>query len=511
MKVYIIGAGAGDPELLTIKGKKAIEASEIIIFAGSLVNREVLKYNKSAKVYNSANLNLDQVIKIIKQAAAEDKNVARIHTGDPSIYGAIKEQIDLLEENEISYEIIPGVSSFLAAAAALAAEYTLPDVSQTVILSRQAGRTSVPEKEKLQSLAQHQASMAIFLSVQMIDEVVDNLAAEYPLATPAAVVSKASWPEEKVIRSTLGEIAAEVKKAGIKKTALILVGDFLDSDYQKSKLYDQKFSHQFRKSQKEKKAILVVSFGTSYPETRKKTIAACEAEIANNYPDYDLKRAFTSGMIIEKLKRRDNIFVDNPAEALEKLYREDYQQVIVQPLHIINGSEYHDLIKAVKKYKNKFRVLKAGQALLTKTEDYFELADTIAAEIKIKDKKKEAVVLMGHGSQHAANSVYSAFDYILKDKGLANYYVGTVEGYPELDQVIKKLKEKDYQKIKLAPLMLVAGDHAQNDMAGEEELSWKKRLEAEGYQVEIQLQGLGEYKGVQQCYINKITGLINES
>ncbi|WP_347814028.1 sirohydrochlorin cobaltochelatase [Halanaerobium saccharolyticum] len=255
----------------------------------------------------------------------------------------------------------------------------------------------------------------------------------------------------------------------------------------------------------------MVSFGTSYPETRKKTIAACEAEIANNYPDYDLKRAFTSGMIIEKLKRRDNIFVDNPAEALEKLYREDYQQVIVQPLHIINGSEYHDLIKAVKKYKNKFRVLKAGQALLTKTEDYFELADTIAAEIKIKDKKKEAVVLMGHGSQHAANSVYSAFDYILKDKGLANYYVGTVEGYPELDQVIKKLKEKDYQKIKLAPLMLVAGDHAQNDMAGEEELSWKKRLEAEGYQVEIQLQGLGEYKGVQQCYINKITGLINES
>lgn len=510
MKVYIIGAGAGDPELLTIKGKKVIEASEIIIFAGSLVNKEVLKYNKSAKVYNSANLNLDQVIKIIKQAKAEDKNVARIHTGDPSIYGAIKEQIDLLEENEIAYEIIPGVSSFLAAAAALAAEYTLPDVSQTVILSRQAGRTAVPEKEKLQSLAQHQASMAIFLSVQMIDEVVENLAAEYPLTTPAAVVSKASWPDEKVIRSTLGEIAAEVKKAGIKKTALILVGDFLDSDYQKSKLYDQKFSHQFRKSSQEKKAILVVSFGTSYPETRKKTIAACEAEIAKNNPDYDLKRAFTSGMIIEKLKRRDKIFVDNPEEALKRLYEEGYQQVIVQPLHIINGSEYHDLINAVKKYKNKFRVLKAGRALLTKTEDYFELAEIISREIKT-EKAEEAVVLMGHGSQHAANSVYSAFDYVLKDKGLDNYYVGTVEGYPELEQIIKKLKEKDYQKIKLAPLMLVAGDHAQNDMAGEEEESWKKRLETAGYQVEIKLQGLGEYEGVQQCYLNKITELIKSS
>lgn len=507
MKVYIIGAGAGDPELLTIKGKKAIEASDVIIYAGSLVNKEILKYNSSAKVYNSAELSLKEVIEIIKAASKKNKNVSRIHTGDPSIYGAIKEQIDLLEENEIEYQIIPGVSSFLAAAAALSAEYTLPDVSQTVILSRQEGRTSVPEKEKLQSLAQHQASMAIFLSVQMIDEVVDNLSREYDLKTPAAVVAKASWADQKIIKSTLGEIAAEVKKAGIKKTALILVGDFLDSDYQKSKLYDQKFSHQFRKSQEEKKAILVVSFGTSYPETRKKTIAACENKIAENYPNYDLKRAFTSGMIIEKLKRRDKIFIDNPEEALEKLYEEGYQQVIVQPLHIINGSEYHDLIRAVKKYENKFRILKYGKALLTKTEDYFALADVVSEEIK-NNEQEEAVVLMGHGSQHAANSVYAAFDYVLKERGLKDYYVGTVEGYPELEQLIKKLKNKNYKKIKLAPLMLVAGDHAQNDMAGEDKASWKKRLEAEGYQVEIQLMGLGEYQGVQQCYLNKISALL---
>ncbi len=507
MKVYIIGAGAGDPELLTIKGKKAIENSEIIIYAGSLVNPEVLKYNEDAKVYNSANLSLDQVIEIIKEAKSGDQNVARVHTGDPSIYGAIKEQIDILVENEIDYQIIPGVSSFLAAAAALEAEYTLPDVSQTVILTRQAGRTPVPEKEKLSSLAQHQASMAIFLSVQMIEEVVDNLSKEYPLTTPAAVVAKASWPDQKIIKATLGEITAEVKAAGIKKTALILVGDFLDSNYQKSKLYDKNFAHEYRDSKKEKKAILVVSFGTSYPKTRKKTIAACEAEIAENNPDYDLKRAFTSGMIIKKLKRRDNLHINNPEEALEELYEEGYQQVIVQPLHIINGSEYHDLIKAVKKYKNKFRVLKYGRALLTKTKDYFKLADIIAAEVKAADPEKEAVVLMGHGSRHAANSVYAAFDYVLKDKGLENYYVGTVEGYPELDQVIKRLKEKDYQKIKLAPLMLVAGDHAQNDMAGEEEDSWKSRLEAAGFEVEIRLQGLGEYKGVQQCYLNKVEEL----
>lgn len=509
MKVYLIGAGAGDPELLTIKGKKAIENSEIIIYAGSLVNPEVLKYNPTAKVYNSANLSLDQVIEIMKAAKTANQNVARVHTGDPSIYGAIKEQIDILVENNIDYQIIPGVSSFLAAAAALEAEYTLPDVSQTVILTRQAGRTPVPEKEKLASLAQHQASMAIFLSVQMIDEVVDNLSTEYPLTTPAAIVAKASWPEQKVIKSTLGEIAAEVKAAGIKKTALILVGDFLDSEYQKSKLYDKNFAHEYRAGEKEKKAVLVVSFGTSYHQTRKKTIAACEKAISDNFPDYDLKRAFTSGMIIEKLKRRDNLHINNPEEALEKLYQAGYQKVIVQPLHIINGSEFHDLVRMVKKYENKFRVLEYGRALLTKTKDYFKLADTIASEIKVNDSEKEAVVLMGHGSEHAANSVYATFDYVLKDKGMENYYVGTVEGYPELEQVIKHLKNKAYQKVKLAPLMLVAGDHAQNDMAGQEDDSWKNQLEAAGYEVEIQLQGLGEYQGVREAYVEKVSKLID--
>lgn len=217
MKVYFIGAGAGDPELITIKGKKAVEDSQIIIYAGSLVNPEILEYNPEADIHNSASLSLEEVISIIKKAAAENKNVARIHTGDPSIYGAIKEQIDLLEKNNIDYQIIPGVSSFLAAAAALSAELTLPEVSQTVILSRQAGRTPVPEKEKLSRLAEHQASMAVFLSVQMIEEVVAELLEGYTHDTPAAVVAKASWPDESIIRGTLADIAYKVKSAGIKK------------------------------------------------------------------------------------------------------------------------------------------------------------------------------------------------------------------------------------------------------------------------------------------------------
>ncbi|RQD74754.1 MAG: precorrin-4 C(11)-methyltransferase [Halanaerobium sp. MSAO_Bac5] len=509
MKVYFIGAGAGDPELLTIKGKKALQDSQIIIYAGSLVNPEILNYNPEADIYNSASLSLEEVIAIMKKAAAENKNLARVHTGDPSIYGAIKEQIDLLEKNNIDYQVIPGVSSFLAAAAALSAELTLPGVSQTVILSRQAGRTPVPEKEKLSKLAEHQASMAVFLSVQMIDEVVAELLAGYSQNTPAAVVAKASWPDQFIIRGTLADIAHKVKSAGIKKTALIMVGDFLDPEYEKSKLYDKNYAHEYRSAEKEKKAILVVSFGTSYHQTRKKTIKACENKIAEKFSQYDLKRAFTSQMIIDKLQERDGITVDNPEQALQKLYEEGYQEVIVQPLHIINGSEVHDLIRTVKPFKNNFRKLKWGNALLSKTSDYFDMAEILKAEIK-NDQQDQAVVLMGHGSSHAANSDYAALDYVLKERAMENYYVGTVEGYPEIEVVIEQLKKKDYKKVKLAPFMLVAGDHAQNDMAGEDKDSWKNSLEKAGYEVEIHLQGLGEYEGVQAKYAEKVNSLLVE-
>lgn len=509
MKVYIVGAGAGDPELLTIKAKQAVEDSEIIIYAGSLVNPEILKFNPEAEVYNSASLSLEDVISIIKKAEAENKNVARIHTGDPSIYGAIKEQIDLLDEHEIDYQVIPGVSSFLAAAAALSAEFTLPDVSQTVILSRQAGRTPVPEKEKLSLLAEHQASMAVFLSVQMIEDVVAELLKGYPENTPAAVVAKASWPDQLIIRGSLSDIAEKVKEAGIKKTALILVGDFLDPDYQRSKLYDKNYAHEYRSAEKEKKAVLVVSFGTSYHETRKKTIKACEDKIAEEFPEYDLKRAFTSQMIIRKLEKRDGIYIDNPETALKKLYKEGYQEVIVQPLHIINGSEFHDLIRTVKSYKNRFRILKWGNALLSKTKDYFDLVEILKEEVK-NDGPDQAVVLMGHGSSHAANSDYAALDYTLKERGLENYYVGAVEGYPEIEIVIAQLKKKDYKRVKLAPFMLVAGDHAQNDMAGEDDDSWKHILINEGYEVEIQMQGLGEFEAVQKKYAEKVHSLLEK-
>lgn len=248
-KVIFIGAGPGDPELLTIKGKNALEKSEIIIYAGSLVNEEVLGYAPSnAEIYNSATMNLPEIIEIMEDGVKIGKTIGRVHTGDPSIYGAIGEQIEILKDKEIPYEIIPGVSSLFASAAALESELTLPEVSQTVIITRPEGRTPKPKKEAISKLAEHQATMCIFLGIQMIEKVVEELLTHYAPDTPVAVVKKASWSDEKIIRGTLEDIVLKVKKAGIEKTAMIVVGKVLDpQDITPSKLYDAKFTHEYRK------------------------------------------------------------------------------------------------------------------------------------------------------------------------------------------------------------------------------------------------------------------------
>lgn len=246
-KVYFIGAGPGDPELITIKGKKIIDDSDVIIYAGSLVNEQVLQGRKEGSmVYNSASMTLEEVIEVIDESIREGKKVARVHTGDPSIYGAIREQIDALEKLGIDSEVIPGVSSFVASAAAIKKEFTLPNISQTIICTRLEGRTKVPERESLESLASHKASMAIFLSVQMIDQVADRLKEHYGETTPVAVIQKASWDDQKIVIGNLSNIAEKVKAEGITKTAQILVGDFLGDEYELSKLYDKNFSHEYR-------------------------------------------------------------------------------------------------------------------------------------------------------------------------------------------------------------------------------------------------------------------------
>lgn len=248
-KVYFVGAGPGDPELITIKGKRIVSESDLIIYAGSLVPKEVVADHKTdAKVLSSAGMDLGEVMQEMIAAVRAGKQVARVHTGDPSIYGAIREQIDWLDRENIEWQVIPGVSSFVASAAALGKEFTLPSVSQTVICTRMEGRTPVPEKEKLHLLASHRASMAIFLSVGMIEQVVEQLLTHYDLTTPVAVVQRASWPDQKIVQGTLGDIAEKVKGEDISKTAQILVGDFLGDEYELSKLYDSTFSHEYRQA-----------------------------------------------------------------------------------------------------------------------------------------------------------------------------------------------------------------------------------------------------------------------
>ena len=250
-KVIFIGGGPGDPELLTLKAYNVIKKADVIIYAGSLVNRDVLNCAKEDSIIkNSASMNLDEILDLMEESVKNGKLVARVHTGDPAIYGAIGEQMEGLKEKKISFEIIPGVSSFFAAAAALETELTLPEVSQTVIITRPEGRTPKPSAEAISKLAEHQATMCIFLGVQMIEGVVNDLLTHYKPDTPVAVVQKASWPDEKIVTGKLNNISEKVKIAGITKTAMIIVGDVLNQKaITPSKLYDKKFTHEFRKSE----------------------------------------------------------------------------------------------------------------------------------------------------------------------------------------------------------------------------------------------------------------------
>jgi len=249
--VYFIGAGPGDVELLTLKAKKIIEKADVIIYADSLINPQVCDFARNdARIYKSASLTLEETTEIIADAVKEGKTVTRLHSGDPSIYGAIGEQMAFLDKLGIEYEIIPGISSLFAAAAALKTELTVPEISQTIIITRMKGRTNVPEAENLKSLAAHGSTIAVFLSTSLAEEVVDALVqGGYHPDTPAALVYKASWKDEKIIKAALKDLPVEIKKSNIKKQALILVGRFLNfpGEEVRSKLYDRDFKHEYRK------------------------------------------------------------------------------------------------------------------------------------------------------------------------------------------------------------------------------------------------------------------------
>jgi len=246
--VYFIGAGPGAVDLITVRGMEILKKADVVIYAGSLVNPELLGYTgEGCAIYDSAEMTLEQVIEVMKDNG--DKLIVRLHTGDPSIYGAIREQMDELDKHKIEYQVVPGVSSFCAAAAALKEEFTLPGVSQSVIITRTSGRTPVPPKESIELFAAHNATMAIFLSTGMLEKLSKQLIdGGYTENTPAAIVYKASWPDERVFRTTVSGLFETAKQNNITKTALILVGNFLGNEYERSKLYDPTFTHEFREA-----------------------------------------------------------------------------------------------------------------------------------------------------------------------------------------------------------------------------------------------------------------------
>ena len=248
--VDFVGAGSGAADLITVRGKRLLSEADVIIYAGSLVNPALLDYKKEGcQVHNSAYMTLEEVIAVVEAAEAAGKHTVRLHTGDPCLYGAIREQMDELDKRGIAYEVCPGVSSFCGAAAALHAEYTLPDVSQSVIITRMAGRTPVPEAESIEKLAAHRSTMVIFLSTGMLGELSERLmAGGLAPDTPAAIVYKATWPDEKRILCTVGTLAGKAREQGIAKTALVIVGDSVrQADYDRSNLYDPGFTTEYRR------------------------------------------------------------------------------------------------------------------------------------------------------------------------------------------------------------------------------------------------------------------------
>ena len=248
--IHFVGAGSGAADLITVRGARLLEEADVIIYAGSLVNPALLDYAKEGcEIHNSAHMTLEEVVAVERAAEESGKMCVRLHTGDPCLYGAHREQMDLLDEAGIEYEVVPGVSSFCGAAAALKAEYTLPNVSQSVIITRMEGRTPVPDGEKLRLMASHGCTMVLFLSTSLLDSAVEELlAGGYSPDTPAAIVYKATWPDEKVWHCTVGTLAETAREAGVKNTALITIGGFLGDAYERSRLYDPTFTHMFRQA-----------------------------------------------------------------------------------------------------------------------------------------------------------------------------------------------------------------------------------------------------------------------
>jgi len=254
-KVFFVGCGPGDPDLLTIKAKKLVQKADVVVYSGSLIPSEILKFNKKGKKFDAAKLVREEIFELLLKNSKKGKNVVRLHDGDPAVYGAIREQIDKLQEKGIESIVVPGVTSFLASAAALGTQLTLPGVTQTMIITRAESRTKVPKREKISELARHRSTLIFYLSVHLLSEIVkEAVAGGYPKSTPVAVVYRASWKDQKIIIGKLSDIRKKVISARITRTAIVIIGDVIKpKSYEYSRLYDKTFTHGYRKAKSTKK------------------------------------------------------------------------------------------------------------------------------------------------------------------------------------------------------------------------------------------------------------------
>lgn len=472
--VYFVGAGPGAVDLITVRGMNILKNAKCIMYTGSLVNPEILNYaDDSCIKINSAYMTLDEVIEKIIENEDNGIDTVRLHTGDSSIYGAVREQFDILAKNNIDYDVTPGVSSFLAAAASLKTEYTIPDVSQSIIITRMEGRTPVPEKESIESFGKHNATMIIFLSIHMIDRLSDKLKASYDENTPVAVIYKASWNDEIILKTNIKNLSNDVKQKGINKTALVIVGNFLNNDYSLSKLYDKNFSHEYRniKENKENKIINIVGIGSGEKEnlTYKAYDTLNNSDVIVGYNPYieQIKTIFpnkiyeSTGMKKETERCRRCIDLCQEGKRVSLISSGDsgiygMAGLLIQlcsdgiKLNVVSGVT--SCIEAASTLgaplMNDFAVISLS--------DLMTPIDVILKKIEYAAKSDTVICIYNPKSKKRKENIVKAFE-IIKNIQTENVIVGVVKnaGRKECKSYILKLKDFNFDDIDMNSIIIV--------------------------------------------------------
>ncbi|MTI81163.1 MAG: precorrin-2 C(20)-methyltransferase [Firmicutes bacterium] len=495
--LYGVGVGPGDPELLTLKAVNIIKQADVILApktekkSGSLALAIATPYlNDGAEIIeltfpmvnNREKLSVawrnskETILNLLKQG----RRVVFLTLGDPMLYSTFIYVQQMIADSGYPIKVVPGVTSFSAIGSKL--NYPLAEGNGILCVV-----PATVDEKKLDEIISTSDNLVLLKVYKNYHQIVNKLK-QFGLFENAILVTECGMEGERVT-TKLDKV--EVPEVNYLSTII---------------------ARRYKANNKTigKKAILVVSFGTSYPEARKSSIESVENTIKETFQDYEVRRAFTSGFIINKLAERDGLIIDNPEQALQKLKDEGYQQVVVQPLHIIPGIEYEKIKKVVDKFTQEktFKQLVLGRPLLgsdTNPNDYVNVLKALEGQIP-KTEADEAVLMMGHGSEHPANVCYSKMQQEINKTGL-NMLIGTVEAEPTLKDIENKLQNKKINKLTLMPFMLVSGDHAQNDLAGDEEDSWRMQLQND-YQVETYLHGLGENQEIHKIYLQHLKDAI---